>query len=238
MKRRSFAVIGLGEFGMTIVEELISLKREVIAIDKDEEAVAKAARLLPTAFIADSTNEKALKELNVDEVTDAIVCYGDNVTASILTTVILKDLGIPHIVVRMDDEYFISTIKRLGADEVITPQRIAGIGLANRLGNESFLDYYNLSGNYSVVKITVNPDFEALTLQSLDARNQFGVNIILIQRNNKVFSPKANDEILAGDIINVVGKRREVEDFSSFINPEEALVDSLKKRKKKKSQSE
>ena len=234
MKRRSFAVIGLGEFGMTIVEELVALNREVIAIDKDEEAVAKAARLIPTAFIADSTNEKALKELNIDEVTDAIVCYGDNVTASILTTVILKDLGISHIVVRMDDEYFIPTIKRLGADEVVTPQRIAGVGLANRLGNENFLDYYNLSGSYSVVKITVNQDFESVTLQSLDARNQFGVNIILIQRDRKVFAPKANDEILPLDIINVVGKRREVEDFSSFINPDDDHEEMMKKKAKHK----
>jgi trk system potassium uptake protein TrkA len=230
-KRRSFAVIGLGEFGMTIVEELVALNREVIAIDKDEEAVAKAAKLIPTAFIADSTNEKALKELNIDEVTDAIVCYGDNVTASILTTVILKDLGISHIVVRMDDEYFIPTIKRLGADEVVTPQRIAGVGLANRLGNESFLDYYNLSGNYSVVKITVNKDFEPVTLQALDARNQFGVNIILIQREKRVFSPKANDEIIPLDIINVVGKRRDVEDFSSFINPSDEKEDPKFKKK-------
>lgn len=234
MKRRSFAVIGLGEFGMTIVEELIALKREVIAIDKDEEAVAKVAKLIPTAFIADSTNEKALKELNIDEVTDAIVCYGDNVTASILTTVILKDLGIPHIVVRMDDEYFISTIKRLGADEVVTPQRIAGIGLANRLGNENFLDYYNLSGDYSVVKITVNKDFQPISLLSLDARNQFGVNIILIQRERKVFAPKANDEIKPFDIINVVGKRREVEDFSSFINPDGEKQETKKSKKSKK----
>lgn len=232
MKRRSFAVIGLGEFGMTIVEELVALKRDVIAIDKDEEAVAKAAHLIPTAFIADSTNEKALKELNIDEVTDAIVCYGDNVTASILTTVILKDLGVSHIVVRMDDEYFIPTIKRLGADEVVTPQRIAGLGLANRLGNENFLDYYNLSGNYSVVKITVNSDFEPVTLQSLDARNQFGVNIILIQRERKVFAPKASDEIFPLDIINVVGKRREIEDFSHFINPEPDKADVNKQKTK------
>ncbi|HKM02853.1 MAG TPA: TrkA family potassium uptake protein [Bacilli bacterium] len=231
MKRRSFAVIGLGEFGMTLVEELVALNREVIAIDKDEEAVAKAAKLIPTAFIADSTNEKALKELNIDEVTDAIVCYGDNVTASILTTVILKDLGISHIVVRMDDEYFIPTIKRLGADEVVTPQRIAGIGLANRLGNENFLDYYNLSGSYSVVKITVNKGFEPITLQSLDARNQFGVNIILIERDRKVFSPKGSDMILPVDTINVVGKRREVEDFSSYINPED--TSEVKKKAKK-----
>jgi trk system potassium uptake protein TrkA len=234
MKRRSFAVIGLGEFGTTIVEELVALNREVIAIDKDEEAVAKVSKLIPTAFIADSTSEKALKELNVDEVTDAIVCYGDNITASILTTVILKDLGIPHIVVRMDDEYFIPTIKRLGADEVITPQRIAGIGLANRLGNESFLDYYNLSGDYSVVKITVNKDFEPIALASLDARNQFGVNIILIQRERKVFAPKAGDEIRPFDIIHVVGKRRDVEDFSAFINPEENKVEVPKKNKKRK----
>ncbi len=234
MKRRSFAVIGLGEFGMTIVEELVSLNREVIAIDKNEEAVSKAAKLLPTAFIADSTNEKALKELNIDEVTDAIVCYGDNITASILTTVILKDLGIGHIVVRMDDEYFIPTIKRLGADEVITPQRIAGLGLANRLGNESFIDYYSLSGDYSVVKITVNEKFEPLSLISLDARNQFGVNIILIQRDKKVFAPKANDEIKAGDVINIVGKRREIEDFSNFINPSDEKPGQKIVKKKKK----
>lgn len=234
MKRRSFAVIGLGEFGMTIVEELVSLNREVIAIDKNEEAVSKAAKLLPTAFIADSTSEKALKELNIDEVTDAIVCYGDNITASILTTVILKDLGIGHIVVRMDDEYFIPTIKRLGADEVITPQRIAGLGLANRLGNESFIDYYSLSGDYSVVKITVNEKFEPLSLISLDARNQFGVNIILIQRDKKVFAPKANDEIKAGDVINIVGKRREIEDFSNFINPSDEKPGQKIVKKKKK----
>ena len=152
-KRRSYLVIGLGQFGLSIVEELVKLDRDVTAIDIDSKAIEKVADLIPTAFVADSTDEQSLREIGVEEFTNAIVCYGDNDVASILTTALLKDLGVEHITVRMDNDVYIDIIKKLGADEIVTPQRLAGVGLANRIGNEDFLDYYNLGGTFSVVKL-------------------------------------------------------------------------------------
>lgn len=222
MKKSTFAVIGLGQFGTTIVEELLKLDKDVIALDIDEEAVQCIGKITSTAFVCDSTNEKALRELGIQDVTNVIVCYGDNVVASILTTAILADFGIKHIVVRMDNDYYIPIIKRLGAHEVVTPQRLAGVGLANRIGNDDFLDYYNLSGNYSVVKITVTANCEPVTIQALNPRNEFGVNLILIQRGNNTFAPKALDKIQPGDIVFVVGHMPDIEDFGNYINREPA----------------
>ncbi|MGI6644560.1 MAG: potassium channel family protein [Bacilli bacterium] len=232
-KRRSYLVIGLGQFGLSIVEELVKLDRDVTAIDIDSKAIEKVADLIPTAFVADSTDEQSLREIGVEEFTNAIVCYGDNDVASILTTALLKDLGVEHITVRMDNDVYIDIIKKLGADEIVTPQRLAGVGLANRIGNEDFLDYYNLGGTFSVVKITIRDDFQPTSILELDARNQYGINIILIQRGLKIFAPRATDRILPADIIHVVGKRRDIEDFGDLINREQ-VIDAPKKAKKGK----
>ena len=96
---KSFAVIGLGQFGLALVDELIENGMDVIAIDTSEEAISKISKKLPTAFVADSTNEQALKELGIQDVDAAIVAYGDNKEASILTTVILREFGIEQIIV-------------------------------------------------------------------------------------------------------------------------------------------
>lgn len=229
-KRKSYLVIGLGQFGLSIVEELVRLDRDVTAIDVSVDAINKVSHFVSTAFIADSTNEKALIEVGAKECTHAIICFGDNDVASILTTALLKDLGVPHITVRMDNENYIDIIRKLGADEIVTPQKLAGIGLANRIGNEDFLDYYNLGGNYSVVKITIREDFVPIPILALDARNQFGINIILIQRGHKMFSPRAADTLSPKDIIHVVGTRRDIEDFGDFINREPSSVNNKKKK--------
>lgn len=220
MGKKSYAVIGLGQFGMAVVSELAAIGADVIAIDKQEENVKKAAKLVPTAFVADATNEKALREVEVHQVTHAIVAFGDNIQASILTTVILSNMGISHIVVRVDDEYFVPIIKKLGATEIIMPQKLAGLGLANRLDDEDFLDYYSLSDNFSVVKITVGKTFKAATIIELNPRNDYNVNLILLTKNNVTSIPHANDKIEAGDIVFVVGKRRELRTFADVLQGE------------------
>jgi len=141
--KKSFAVIGLGQFGISVVEELVGNGMDVIAIDNDEEAVKKVSSLLPTVAVANATDEESLKELGIKDVDSAIVAFGSHIEASILTTVILKELGVKSIVVRVDDPYYLSILKKLGATEVIMPQKAAGIALANRLGNEDFKDFYN-----------------------------------------------------------------------------------------------
>lgn len=216
--KKTFAVFGLGQFGLSIVEELAKLDADVMAIDRDEEKVMQASKFIPSVFIADSTNEKALKELDLKNVDHAIIAFGNNMQSTILTTVLLVEIGVKHLTVRVDNDYYAPIIKRLGADEVISPQKMAGIGLANRLENESFVDYYSLGENFSVVKVSIRPDFVAKPITELNARNNFGVNLILISRKNRTFAPKATDEIQGGDIVFVVGKTKDIEKFNRFLN--------------------
>lgn len=215
---KSFAVIGLGQFGRAVVEELIDNGMDVIAIDTSEEAISKISKKLPTAFVADSTNEQALRELGIQDVDAAIVAYGDNKEASILTTVILREFGVEQIIVRVDDDYYVPIMKKLGATDVITPQKAAGQALANRLGNEDYKDFYRLDAKYSIISIIINPGFVPVTLRELNSKEVYGVSIVLIIRNNKSFVPGGNDSLLPDDTIFVVGTTKEIKGFREELN--------------------
>ncbi len=222
MAHKSFAVIGLGQFGRSVVKELTDNGMDVIAIDNNEAIAKEVAAELPTTFIADSTDEKALKELGIGEVDAAIVAFGDNQEASVLTTVILRELGVKNIIVRVDDDYYVPIMKKLGATEVITPQKAAGSALANRIGNEDFQEYYKLDNKYSVVSIIINPGFFPQTLKDMNPKNVYGVNIVLIRRANKSFVPGGNDSLLPDDIVYVVGTTKEIYAFREAINGNKA----------------
>ncbi len=218
MAHKSFAVIGLGQFGRSIVKELVDNGMDVIAIDVKDSVTSEVARELPTTFTADSTDEKALKELGVNDVDAAIVAFGDNQEASVLTTVILRELGVKNIIVRVDDDYYVPIMKKLGATEVITPQKAAGTALANRIGNEDFQDYYKLDSKYSVVSIIINPGFFPTTLKEMNPKNVYGVNIVLVRRGTKSFVPGGNDSLLPDDTVYVVGTSKEISAFREAIN--------------------
>ena len=218
MAKKSFAVIGLGQFGIAVVEELVGNGADVIAIDSEEEAVKKVSSILPTVAVANSTDEESLKELGIKDVDSAIVAFGSHIEASILTTVILKELGVKSIIVRVDDAYYLPIMKKLGATEVIMPQKAAGIALANRLGNEDFKDFYKLDDKYSVVSIVINTAYIPQQLKELASKDKYGVNIVLINRNGRSFVPGGNDSILPDDTIFVVGGNKEIRDFRESIN--------------------
>ena len=218
MAKKSFAVIGLGQFGRAVVHELIENKADVIAIDNNEEIANEVAKELPTTFVADSTDEKALRNLGIGEVDSAIVAFGDNQQASVLTTVILRELGIKNIIVRLDDDHYVPIMKKLGATEVITPQKAAGEALANRLGNKAYQDFYKLDDRYSVVSIIVQPSFIPETLKDMNPKGVYGVNVVLVKRGKRSIVPGGNDSILPDDIVYVVGTAKEIAAFDAAIN--------------------
>ena len=218
MAKKSFAVIGLGQFGISVVEELVGNGMDVIAIDSEEEAVKKISNLLPTVAVANATDKESLEDLGIKDVDAAIVAFGSHIEASILTTVILKELGVKSIIVRVDDTYYQSILKKLGATEVIMPQKAAGIALANRLGNEDFKDFYKLDDRYSVVSIVINTAFVPQQLRELGSKDKYGVNVVLINRNGRSFVPGGNDSILPDDTVFVVGGTKEIRNFREAIN--------------------
>lgn len=218
MAKKSFAVIGLGQFGRAIVEELVANSRDLIAIDNDKEAVKKVSTIVSTCFVADSTDESALKELGIKDVDAAIVAFGSNKEASVLTTVLLRELGVKQIIVRVDDDTYAPIIKKLGATEIISPQRAAGEALANRLGNTDYRDFYKLDDRYSVISILINPSFVPETLAELNPKVKYGVNVVLITRNGKSFVPGGNDSVLPDDTCFVVGTDKEIRSFREAVN--------------------
>ncbi len=215
--KKSFAVIGLGRFGLGVVEELSKMNADVIAIDSCEEAVERASKLVSYACITDSTNEHNLKDLGIQNVTHAVVAIGSNLQATILTTAILNELGVKKITVRLDNDYFEKTLLRLGATAVIYPEKSGGIRLAKSIVSDSFVDYFKISDDYNVVQMKTPEDFKPISLVDLNSRNRFDVNVVLIIREKKSFIPKGTDLINANDLILVIGKDSNLSKFESFI---------------------
>ena len=235
MAKKSVAVLGLGQFGRSIVEELVNNGMDVIAIDSDEESVSKVSSILPTCFVADSTNEMAMNELGIQHVDVAIVAFGSNQQASILTTVILKEMGVKKVIVRVDDDYYSKIMLKLGADEIIAPQKMAGESLANRIWNDDYRDFYKLDEKYSVVSIKVDADFKGKTLIEMNANFKYGVSIVLIVRNGESFVPTGRDSVKGGDSIYCVGTTKDIQRFGIAINDDS---NKTKKKDLKKAEKE
>lgn len=230
MAKKLIAVIGLGQFGKAIVEELVENGNDVLAIDSDAERVASIKNILPTVAIADSTNELALTELGFKDVDIAIIAIGAAIDASIVTTALLRDLGVPKILVRVDNDYYIPILLKIGATEVITPQKAAGVGLANRIIDDDYRDFYALDNKYSIVSIEVSENFEPISLMDANPKGNYNVAIVLIKRNGKSFVPGGSDYILARDWVYTVGTKKDIESFASFVGAERRHKKSRKRK--------
>src|SRR5690625_182147 len=139
--RREFAVIGIGQFGGSICRELSLEGMEVLAIDINEYSVAEYKDIAYYAVIADSTDELTLKELGITNIDHVIIAIGDNIQASILTTVILSDLGIKKITVKAQSDYHERILNKIGADQVVHPERDMGRRIAHSIISNNILDY-------------------------------------------------------------------------------------------------
>lgn len=217
--KREFAVIGLGRFGGSICQELSMEGMEVLAIDNDEQKVNEYKNIASHAVIADSTDEAALKELGIKNIDHVIVAIGDNIQASILTTVILTDLGIKRITVKAQNDYHEKILNRIGADQIVHPERDMGKRLAHSLISSNILDYLELSEDHSIVEVKAGKKMLGKTLIDLNIRARFGCNVVAIRRGKQMnVSPIAEDVIQENDVLIVIGAD---EDISRF---EKALV--------------
>lgn len=216
--QKSFLIIGVGAFGFQIVKSLIDLKADLMAVDKDPEAVSKISHFTSNCAIADGTKIDALKELDAQNLDHAIVAIGSNLQDTILTVVNLKELGVKKITVRIEDEGFRDVMYRLGADEVIIPEEASAISLANQILSDSILAYYKVNPSFSIATLKVGERFKEVTLMELGSLKRFDINIIGITRKGKFIQPKAQDKILPKDNLTVFGPDKKITKFDSFLN--------------------
>ncbi len=216
--KKTFLIIGLGRFGMAVIKTLGELNADVIAIDVNEKAVEEASNYVEHCAICDSTRINALKEIAADSYDHAVVAIGNNLQATILTIINLKELGLKKISVRVDSNEYVKVMERLGADEIIIPEDEAAISFANQIISDTILEYHPITKDFSMVKIKVGEKFAEQSIVDLDVRNKFDINIVGITRDNKFYQPKATDTIKPNDILTVFGKSNKINKFDRFLN--------------------
>lgn len=210
MKSKTFAVIGLGSFGKSIADQLLDLHADVLLIDTNEKRINAFIDRAKNAVICDSTDEKALIDAGIKNVDHAIVCIGEDIQASILTSLILKDLNIPMITVKAQNEYHKKVLVRLGVNEVLRPETEMGRRLAKRVIRDSIIEIFELTDDYSYAEILLPPNFEGKSIMDLNVRQTYKVNIVAIRRGVEILIPDPLDNFQPGDQLLVVGSNKSI----------------------------
>lgn len=212
--KREFAVIGLGRFGGSICEELSKEGMRVLAVDINEQRINEFKNIASHAVIADSTDEHALKALGIKNMDHVIVAIGDNIQASILTTVILSELGLNRITVKAQNDYHEKILNKIGADVVVHPERDMGRRLAHSLMSNNILDYLELSEEHSMVEVKAGRKMIGKNLIELNVRAQYGCNVVAIRRkNDMIISPEPKLTIKSEDILVILGADEDISRF-------------------------
>jgi len=205
---KQFAVIGLGRFGTSVATTLYKMGYEVLAIDSSEEKVQAIVNDVTHAVEADATDEAALKALGLSNCDVVVVAIGQDIQASILATLVLKAAGVPRVVAKAQNDLHGKVLEKVGADQIIYPERDMGIRVANNLVSTNVLDHIELSEEHTIAEVIVPASFHDKTLGQLNLRARYGLNVLAIKRNEEILiSPKADDSLLNGDIIIVLGEK-------------------------------
>ncbi len=213
--KKSFAVIGLGSFGYSIAEELIRLNADVVCIDIKQEQIQNISKLTQHAVICDATKVENLNELGIKNINHVIVCIGDDVQASILTTLILNDLGVKKITVKVKNSYHAKVVEKIGAHEVIYPEKLMGTRFARKIISDNFLELIEVTKEFSYVEIKIPKRFIGKSIIDLDIRKVFGVNVISIIRNGKITWPTEAGLLLKDDSLMLIGDTKHLMNLTS-----------------------
>ena len=212
MNYESFAVIGLGRFGGQLAARLFEQGKDVLVIDHREDNVQSYADYVTRAVTADATNKDVLLSLGAQDVDCAIVSVASDLAASVLITMNLKTIGVPHIICKAHDETHKEILLKIGADEVVIPERALADKLARNLVSQDLLEYFELSADYAIVERQTPTSWIGKTIIELNIRAKFGLNIIAIKRESGILvSPRANEAFCEGDILVLIGSNESFE---------------------------
>ena len=209
---KSSVVIGLGRFGKTLARQLCALGGQVLAIDVHSDLVQQVANDVTHAVVGDAQDKEVLRALGVRDFDCAIIAIGGDLAASVLTTMNLKELGVPYIICKAHDDTHRRVLEKLGVDRVIIPEQENAQRLARSLNSHNVLDYIELSEEYGILEIPAPKTWVGKSLKELNVRAKLGVNIIAVESGETTnVSPSADYKIQAGDVMVVLGENYALE---------------------------
>ncbi|KAF1306206.1 TrkA family potassium uptake protein [Enterococcus saccharolyticus] len=219
--RQNYAIIGLGRFGGSICRTLVESGQEVLAIDSSEDRVNEYMNIATHAVVGNAQDEMTLRSLGIRNFDHVIVAIGEDIQASILVTLMVKEMGVPNVVAKAQNEYHARVLEKIGADRVVHPERDMGVRIAHNLVSKNILDFVELSDEFSLAEIRVaNPRFFNKSLLELNFRQKFGLTVVAIRRGDGkvVVSPAASEIVRENDNLLVIGSTDEVDLLDEKLN--------------------
>lgn len=219
MKKQTFAVIGLGRFGGSVCKTLADAGQEVLAIDKYESRVNDYKGIATQAVVADAQDEDVLRSLGIRNVDHVIVAIGEDIQASILVTLMVKEQGVKYVTAKAQNEYHAKVLEKLGVDRVVHPERDMGVRIGRSLTSKNMVDYLDLDANFKLAEILItNSEFVGKSLAEMDFRDRYGLNVIaLAHSRQEMVLPSAGDVLTENDSILVAGPTRAIDKFEELM---------------------
>ncbi|OFI47738.1 potassium channel family protein [Floricoccus penangensis] len=216
---KSYAVIGLGRFGGSVVKGLAERGQEVLAIDRNEDIVNDYMDIATQAIIGDAQDERMLESVGIGNFDYVVVAIGENEQASTLTTLLTKELGAKMVVAKAATSIQAKVLAKVGADVIIQPEADAGRRLAERLVNKNIFEYFEISHDMMFAEMKVNnPKLEGRKISDINFHDKHEINVSMVRHTDGTTEIGAGDTILhVGDFIYVVGKKKAVSQLSNII---------------------
>lgn len=183
---QSYAVFGLGRYGLAVAKELVSSGAEVLAVDLDEELVNAAIAEIPYCKCADITEAEVIKQLGIANIDIVIIAMASNLKASVMATMLCKEIGVKTVIAKCATDLDRKILSRVGADRVVFPESESGIRLAKNLLSSGFMDIMELSKDVSMVELPVRPEWVGKTLMELNLRKKYSINVVAIIEDKSV----------------------------------------------------
>lgn len=213
-----FGIIGLGRFGYAVAETLLKAGKDVLVIDRDENIIKKIRSLTENAFIVDQLNKESLEETGIQNCHTVVVCIGEKIEVSILTTLNVINMGVPKVIAKAISYEQGCVLEKIGA-EVVYPERDMGIRLGNKLLYSNLLDFIQLRDDIRISELKVTDKISGQTISELNIRRKFNLNIIAIERDSITVVEITPDCILnENDFVVVIGNKANIEKFEKFLS--------------------
>lgn len=209
---KTYLVIGLGRFGASLATQLCTLGAEVLAMDVRSDLVQQVANQVTHAVVGDAQDKEVLRSLGARNFDCAVIAIGDDLAASVLITMNLKELDVPYIVCKAHDETHRKVLEKLGVDRVVIPEQEHAQRLGRSLYRHNVLDYIELSKDHGILEVPAPKRWIGKTLRELNVRAKLGINIIAVENGGKTnVSPAADYAIREGDVMVVLGENYALE---------------------------
>lgn len=183
---KSYAVFGLGRYGLAVAKELVKHGADVLAVDIDENIVNAAIADIPFCKCADVTEPEVLRQLGIANVDVAIIAMATNLEANVLAVMLCKEMGVKTVIVKCADDMQAKILSKVGADQTLIPERESGVRLAKNILSSGFVDVMELSKDVSLLELSIKDEWLGKNLIELNLRKKYGINVIAIKLDGRV----------------------------------------------------